>query len=83
MSTPVEQLRVEFEAAGAELDIPLTTLGSRVGQGGHFHKRLSEGKRMWPETIESVRHRLHELRTQAARDPSHGHAPVKRKGQAA
>lgn len=65
-------LRAEFEAVASECGIPLTTLGAKVGQGGHFHKRLAAGKWMWPETIENVQRRLQEIRAKSAREPSHG-----------
>jgi hypothetical protein len=48
-------LRSEIEAYCRAARISPATLGSRAGQGGHFYKRLVEGKRSWPETVEAVR----------------------------
>ena len=52
----------EIEAASADLGIAPSTVGERVGQGGHFYRRLKNGCRVWPETAAKVRVRLIELR---------------------
>lgn len=38
-----------------ELGVSVSTLGRLAGQGGRFHERLREGRRVWPETIDKVR----------------------------
>ena len=48
-------LLAEMESAAAEFGISISTLGRIVKQGGQFHERLREGKRMWPETAAKVR----------------------------
>lgn len=60
-----EQLRAEIEAAAAALGVAPSTVGERAGQGGRFYARLCEGKRVWPETAETVR-----LRIASMLDPS-------------
>ena len=55
------QLKAEIEAAAEALGIAPSTVGERAGQGGRFYKRLCDGKRVWPETAQAVRARLHEM----------------------
>lgn len=53
--TEAQALLHEIKAAAADLGIAPSTVGERAGQGGHFYRRLNEGKRIWPETAEKVR----------------------------
>lgn len=50
-----QTLLAEMESAAAEFGISISTLGRLVNQGGEFHKRLRDEKRMWPETAAKVR----------------------------
>ena len=50
-----QNLLAEIEAAAADLGIAPSTIGARAGQGGHFHRRLKAGCRVWPETAQKVR----------------------------
>lgn len=79
MST-TEHLKSEIEAAADVLGIAPSTVGQRAGQGGKFYDRLCEGKRVWPETAESVRERIAEMLRHAA---SHGTAAAAIQGEAA
>lgn len=54
-------LKADIERVAAKLNVSPATIGGKVGQGGHFYKRLSEGRRIWPETAAEVRKRLHQL----------------------
>lgn len=45
----------EIEAAAADFDMAPSTVGERAGQGGHFYRRLKDGRRFWPETADKVR----------------------------
>lgn len=54
-STLSQALLADMEAAASRLNIEPSTLGERAGQGGHFYKRLKEGKRVWPDTAAKVR----------------------------
>ena len=58
MITETQQLVSEIEAVADLLGISASTVGERAGQGGQFYARLKAGKRAWPETIQTVRHRL-------------------------
>lgn len=66
-----EHLKTEIEAAADALGIAPSTVGQRAGQGGKFYDRLCAGKRVWPETAESVRERIAEM---LGHDVSHGPA---------
>lgn len=68
MTPETEQLIGEIEAAAEELGIAPSTIGQRVGQGGRFYARLKAGKRVWPETVVTVRERLRGLRRPADGD---------------
>lgn len=57
MDTTTE-LKAEIERVAATLGIQPSTVGERAGQGGHFYKRLCDGKRVWPDTAERVREHL-------------------------
>lgn len=59
-----EHLKNEIEATAAHLNIAPSTVGERAGQGGRFYQRLCDGKRVWPETAESVLHRLAAMRAE-------------------
>jgi len=63
MSTPAEQIKAEIEAVAKILSIAPSTVGKRAGQGGQFYTRLTEGKRVWPETAAKVRKRLEEMQS--------------------
>jgi hypothetical protein len=65
MST-TDHLKIEIEATAALLNIAPSTVGERAGQGGRFYKRLCDGKRVWPETADSVLARLADMRSAAA-----------------
>ncbi len=83
MDITTEQLRAEVEATATALGITASTVGRRVGQGGRFYARLCEGKRMWPETMESVHRKLQEMRAASPREASHGRDSAPRKGATA
>lgn len=53
--TDTETLMREIEACADRLGISPSTVGEKAGQGGHFYKRLQQGKRIWPETAAKVR----------------------------
>lgn len=57
-----EQLIAEIEATAKSLGISPGTVGRRAGQGGHFYKRLREGKRVWPDTAERVLVKLEKMK---------------------
>jgi hypothetical protein len=59
-----KQLITEIEATAETLGIAPSTVGRRVGQGGHFYKRLQEGKRVWPDTADSVLDKLEAMKRQ-------------------
>lgn len=59
----------EMEAAAAELGVSVSTLGRLAGQGGKFHERLRNGRRVWPETIEKVRSTILRERELRAKPP--------------
>jgi hypothetical protein len=61
MNTLSQQLRAEIERTASQLGIAPSTVGERAGQGGRFYARLLEGRRVWPETAEAVRVRLHQM----------------------
>jgi hypothetical protein len=63
MNTTTDQLRAEIEATAAALGLSPSTVGERAGQGGRFYKRLCEGKRVWPETAQSVMDKLSQMRS--------------------
>ncbi len=67
MLQTTKQLKAEIDAYCAAAGISPATLGSRAGQGGHFYKRLSAGKRSWPETIEAVRRYMQDHPPEAAK----------------
>lgn len=50
-----DDLLSEMDTYSAEAGITPQTLGRLAGQGGNFYKRLKEGKRSWPETMDKVR----------------------------
>lgn len=56
-----DELKGEIEQAAAKLGIAPSTVGQRAGQGGRFYARLCSGKRVWPETAESVRAKLSQM----------------------
>lgn len=58
-----QQLKTELENAAAELGMAPSTLGEKTGQGGHFYRRLCDGKRVWPETADAVRRQIEILRS--------------------
>lgn len=58
-----ENLKTEIESAAAQLGLEPTTIGRLVGQGGHFYRRLCDGKRVWPETADAVRAKLAQLKS--------------------
>ncbi|MCD1621124.1 hypothetical protein K7H20_24100 [Salipiger manganoxidans] len=66
MNTPVDQLRAEIEATARLLGLSPSTVGERAGQGGRFYTRLTEGKKVWPETVAAVTAKLQEMRANAA-----------------
>lgn len=45
----------EIDRYCAEAGIAPATLTTRAGQGGRFYKRLTDGKRVFNETIDAVR----------------------------
>lgn len=47
----VEELIETLEAVAPKLGLSPGTLGERAGQGGQFYRRLKNGKRSWPETV--------------------------------
>ena len=53
--TEIERLVSEIETYARRAGISPSTVGERAGQGGRFYKRLKEGRRAWPDTIEKVR----------------------------
>lgn len=61
-NTTQHPFTAEFEDAARGLGLSPSTLGRLVGQGGDFHKRLTAGRRVWPETIEQVRQEIAALR---------------------
>ena len=61
-----QQLKAEIEAAAQALGIAPSTVGERAGQGGRFYRRLCDGKRVWPETAQAVRERLHSMLSPSA-----------------
>ena len=67
-----EKLKSDIEAVAARLGIAPSTVGERAGQGGRFYKRLCDGRRVWPETAETVRSRLDAM-VVAHCEKSHGH----------
>ena len=48
-------LKIEIEKAAEEFGLDPSTIGKCAGQGGHFYRRISNGKRFWPETAAKVR----------------------------
>jgi len=56
-----DQLKSDIEAVAEKLGIAPSTVGERAGQGGRFYARLCEGRRVWPETAETVRSRLDQM----------------------
>lgn len=62
--TIADELRAEIEATAKILGKAPSTIGERAGQGGKFYARLCAGCRVWPETAETVRARLHTLRSE-------------------
>lgn len=59
-----EHLKNRIEEAATLLNLAPSTIGERVGQGGRFYARLCEGKRVWPETAQSVAAKLDEMLAQ-------------------
>lgn len=55
-----EALIAEIDAYCGQAGISPATLGRQAGQGGNFYKRLREGRRSWPETMEKVRQYMRE-----------------------
>ena len=53
--TEIERLVSEIETYARRSGISPSTVGERAGQGGLFYRRLKEGRRAWPDTIEKVR----------------------------
>ena len=78
-----QALAKEIEAAALRLDIAPSTVGERAGQGGRFYKRLTEGKRVWPETAGKVRQEIERMLAEAGCDNSHGNGAQDFKGDAA
>lgn len=72
MENPTVALKSEIEAAAKRLNIAPSTVGERAGQGGKFYSRLCEGKRIWPETAESVRKRISQMITPSSDAPLSG-----------
>lgn len=72
MSITVEQLKAAIEAKAQELGIAESTVGERAGQGGKFYSRLCEGKRVWPETAQSVMSKLQTMSPSSDSAPSSG-----------
>ena len=68
-----EEIKAEIESTAALLGIAPSTVGEKAGQGGRFYQRLCEGRRIWPETAESVREKLSHMK-------SSGSAPAKEAG---
>lgn len=58
-----EHLKSEIERVSVETGLAPTTIGRMVGQGGHFYNRLCEGKRVWPETADSVLEKLEHIKS--------------------
>ena len=52
-----------FDEKAAQTGLSTSTLGRLVGQGGRFYARLIEGKRVWPETAESVLEKLDQIQS--------------------
>ena len=57
------QLKEAFDAKSRETNLKTSTLGRMCGQGGQFYKRLSDGKRVWPETAKTVLDRLSQIQS--------------------
>ncbi len=57
----IENLKTAIERTSEATGLEPTTIGRMVGQGGHFYRRLCEGKRVWPETAESVLEKLEQI----------------------
>lgn len=68
-----EEIKAEIESTAALLGIAPSTVGEKAGQGGRFYQRLCEGRRIWPETAESVREKLSHMKSSAS-------APAKEAG---
>lgn len=67
--TDTHSLLFEMESAAAELGISVSTLGRLSGQGGRFHERLRDGKRVWPETVTKVRTAIERERLRRSETP--------------
>ena len=65
-------LKAEIEIAAKKLGIAPSTVGERAGQGGKFYSRLCEGKRVWPETAETVRNRILQMLSPSSDAPLDG-----------
>lgn len=68
-------LIAEIEQTAARLGLEPSTVGRMAGQGGHFYKRLKDGKRVWPDTEAKVREFLDQITVSDA-------SPLKNKGAA-
>jgi len=61
----VQELLSEIEAFLTRTGMNEGTFGRRIGDR-HIVRQLREGRKMWPETVESVRERMRHLEIKLA-----------------
>tara|TARA_R110002049_G_scaffold60008_1_gene161849 strand:+ start:632 stop:853 length:222 start_codon:yes stop_codon:yes gene_type:complete len=67
-----KNLKAAIERTSEATGLEPTTIGRMVGQGGHFYRRLCDGKRVWPETAESVLQKLIQIETSCSEAAGEG-----------
>lgn len=83
MSSEIQQLITDIEAAAVKLGLSPSTIGERAGQGGMFYDRIKSGARAWPETIASVREKIGRMVGETVHcEKSHEDAPGARQAVA-
>jgi hypothetical protein len=85
----IKKIIDKIETTAALFKTKPSVVSAKLGQGGRFHARLSEGKQAWPSTLDAVDSKLDAMRALGTLDLpdnwcdiSHDHGKASIQGQA-